>query len=104
MVPRNSAQPISPSATWAGRIGVARTASYSLSYLSRKKMLNVESYIAPFIEDTASKPGVPVDPDVPFEQAQAAHVAVLGSSPPQPLQPPGRRQHPQRQARHALPA
>ena len=57
MVPRSSAQPISPSATWAGRIGVARIASYSLAYFSRKKMLNVESYMAPFIEDTASRPG-----------------------------------------------
>ena len=57
MVPRIRAQPISPSATWVGRIGVASTASYSLAYLSRKKTLNVESYIAPFIEDTASSPG-----------------------------------------------
>src|SRR3954447_6319081 len=57
MAPRISAQPISPSASWAGRIGVARIASYSLAYLSRKKTLKVESYIAPFIEDTASRPG-----------------------------------------------
>src|SRR5207247_9402612 len=57
MVPRSRAQPISPSATWAGRIGVARIASYSLAYFSRKKMLNVESYMAPVIEGTASRHG-----------------------------------------------
>src|SRR5579872_5277097 len=56
-LPLISAQPISPSATSDGRIGVASTESYSLAYLSRKKMLNVESYMAPFIDETASSPG-----------------------------------------------
>src|ERR1700750_1496002 len=119
MVPRSSAQPISPSATWAGRIGVARIASYNLAYFSRKKMLNVESYMAPFLEDTATRPGphrqqveqrledtgrehqpgVPVDPGVPFDQPQAARVAAR---PLEPGEQAGRRQHPQRDARHAV--
>src|SRR5690349_18516576 len=55
--PLSTAQPTSPSATSAGLTGVASTASYSLAYLSRKKTLNVESNMAPFSADTASRPG-----------------------------------------------
>jgi len=51
------AQPTSPSATSPGPTGVASTASYSLANFIRAKMLNVESYIAPFSADTASRPG-----------------------------------------------
>ena len=38
-------------------IGVARTASYSFSNLSLKKIENVESRTAPFIAEAASMPG-----------------------------------------------
>ena len=55
--PRISAQPISPRATSPERMGVASAASYSLAYLSRKKMLKVESKIAPFIAEVASSAG-----------------------------------------------
>src|SRR5260370_20171608 len=54
--PRNSAQLISPSATSAGRMGVASIASYSFTYFNLKNTLNVESYSAPFIADTARRP------------------------------------------------
>jgi hypothetical protein len=43
MVPRSCAQPISPTATSSGCIGVASTASYVLAYLSLKNMFMVVS-------------------------------------------------------------
>jgi hypothetical protein len=56
-VPRLTAQPISPSATSAGDIGVASTASYSRAYFSLKNTFIVESYTAPFIADDAMRAG-----------------------------------------------
>ena len=51
------------------------------------------------LEDTGREyqPGVPVDPGMPFDQAQAARVAAR---PLEPGQQAGRGQHPQRGARH----
>ena len=53
------------------------------------------------LEDTGREhqPGVPVDPGVPFDQPQAARVAAR---PLEPGEQAGRRQHPQRDARHAV--
>src|SRR5665647_2778429 len=57
--PRSSAQVISPIATSRGPSGVASTESYSLAYLRLKNTLVVESKMAPFIADAASRAGAP---------------------------------------------